>query len=110
MSSYSALTSAQETSTFFQVTNFKSSFIRMEAGGLSMKVDYSKMSWQELRAYCLANREDLDALEAFFARRSPDSEAVIFHPPRNEEEWAQQMEMMRPILERQRPTSSSPQE
>jgi hypothetical protein len=64
-----------------------------------MKPDYSKMSNSELRAYILQHREDLDAMEAFFARRSPDSEATWFHPPKTVEEWHQQMEMLRPIFE-----------
>lgn len=64
-----------------------------------MKPDYSKMSWKELRTYCLEHREDLDALQAFFDRRSPDSEAVWFSPPNTLEEWKQQEEMLRPIIE-----------
>ncbi len=64
-----------------------------------MKPDYSKMSWRELRTYCLEHRDDLDALEAFFDRRSPDSEATWYHPPKTLEEWKQQEEELRPILE-----------
>jgi hypothetical protein len=41
-----------------------------------MKPNYDAMSNAELRAYCLEHREEISALEAFFARRSPDSEAV----------------------------------
>ena len=49
-----------------------------------MKQDYDKMTNAELRAYILQNRgDDLDAMEAFFARRSPDTEATWFHPPKN---------------------------
>lgn len=58
------------------------------------------MSWSELRTYILTHRDDLDALEALYARRSPDSEATWFTPPKTEEEWQQQMEMVRPFLER----------
>ncbi|MGV0025503.1 DUF6887 family protein [Phormidesmis priestleyi] len=65
-----------------------------------MKPDYAKMSWKELRTYCLQHRDDLDAIESFFSRRSPDSEAVLFHPPKTEEEWQQQLEIIRPILEK----------
>ncbi len=65
-----------------------------------MKPNYDTMSWSELRAYILAHRDDLDALEALYARRSPDSEATWFTPPKTEEEWQQQMEMVRPFLER----------
>lgn len=62
--------------------------------------DYDAMTHQELRAYILQHRDDVDAIEAFFARRSPDSEAVIFPPAKTEEEWHRQVEMLRPILER----------
>ncbi|MBW4692339.1 MAG: hypothetical protein KME27_11295 [Lyngbya sp. HA4199-MV5] len=52
------------------------------------------------KSFILQHRDDLDALEAFFARRSPDSEATWFTPPKTEEEWQQQLEVIRPILER----------
>ncbi|MBC7969002.1 MAG: hypothetical protein H7Z11_02510 [Verrucomicrobia bacterium] len=65
-----------------------------------MKPNYDAMSWSELRAYILSHRDDLDALEALYARRSPDSEATWYTPPKTEEEWQQQMEMVKPILER----------
>jgi hypothetical protein len=67
-----------------------------------MKPDYDAMTEAELRTYILQHRDDLDAMEAFFARRSPDSEATWFHPPKTTEEWNQQIEMLRPILERGR--------
>lgn len=41
-----------------------------------MKPNYDAMTNAELRAYILAHRDDLDAMEAFFSRRSPDSEAI----------------------------------
>ena len=64
-----------------------------------MKPDYSKMIWKEHRAYCVANRDDLEGLRAFFDRRSPDSEAVLFHPPTTEEEWKEQQKKVKEILE-----------
>lgn len=69
-----------------------------------MKPNYEQMSWKELRAYCLAHRDDLDPLEVFFARRSLDSEATWFSPPETQAEWEQQMEIIRPILEKSNPT------
>jgi len=51
-----------------------------------MKPNYDAMTQAELRAYCLAHREDLEALEAFFARRSPDAEATWFSVPKTEAE------------------------
>lgn len=58
------------------------------------------MTKAKLRAYILEHRDDLDGIEAFFARRSPDSQATLFPPPKTEEEWQQQLEIIRPILER----------
>ncbi|MCC5665396.1 hypothetical protein LC653_16090 [Nostoc sp. CHAB 5784] len=43
-----------------------------------MKPNFAQMSTKELRAYVLANREDIEALETLFNRRTPDSEAIIY--------------------------------
>ncbi len=43
-----------------------------------MKPNFSQMSTKEVRAYVLANREDIEALEILFSRRTPDSEAIIY--------------------------------
>lgn len=67
-----------------------------------MKPNYDTMTNTELRSYILEHRDDLDAIEAFFARRSPDSEAVWFTPPQTAAEWKQQTEDLRPILDRDR--------
>jgi hypothetical protein len=64
-----------------------------------MKPNYDEMTQAELRVYILEHRDDLDAIEAFFARRSPDSEATLFPPPKTEQEWQQQLEIIRPMLE-----------
>ncbi|WP_069349347.1 MULTISPECIES: DUF6887 family protein [Scytonema] len=60
-----------------------------------MKPDFEKMSWAELRAYVLAHRDDLDALEALFNRRSPDSEATWYNFPYTEEGQRQMEEVFR---------------
>jgi hypothetical protein len=65
-----------------------------------MKPNYANMTNAQLRAYILQHRDDLEAMEAFFARRSPDAEATWFNAPQTAEEWHQQTEMLRPILER----------
>ncbi|MEG3989825.1 hypothetical protein QUA13_22190 [Microcoleus sp. S28C3] len=39
---------------------------------------------QELRAYALAHREDLKALDVLYSRRTPDSEAIWFHPQKTQ--------------------------
>ncbi|GAB1542178.1 hypothetical protein NUACC21_48520 [Scytonema sp. NUACC21] len=43
-----------------------------------MKPNFAEMSTKELRAYVLAHREDIEAVEILFSRRTPDSEAVIY--------------------------------
>ncbi len=43
-----------------------------------MKPNFAEMSTKELRAYVLAHREDTEALEILFSRRTPDSEAIIY--------------------------------
>lgn len=65
-----------------------------------MKPNYDAMSNAELRNYCLEHRDDISALEAFFSRRSPDSEAVWFSPPKTLEEWKQQEEVVRVEIEK----------
>lgn len=49
-----------------------------------------------------AHREDLEALEALFARRSPDAEATWFAVPKTEAEWQQQLEIIKLISESHR--------
>ncbi|MEB3233136.1 MAG: hypothetical protein VKJ64_19175 [Leptolyngbyaceae bacterium] len=63
-----------------------------------MTTNDDAMSNAELRAYILQHRDDLDAMKAFFARRSPDSEATWFAPPKTEAEWQQQMDTLGTIL------------
>ena len=43
-----------------------------------MKPNFAEMSTQELRVYVLAHREDIEALEILFSRRTPDSQAIIY--------------------------------
>jgi len=63
-----------------------------------MKPDLAKMSKKELRAYVLAHRDDLEALEVLYNRRSPDAEAVWFHSPQNPEEEKQQFELFKRLV------------
>lgn len=67
-----------------------------------MKPNYDEMTKAELRAYILEHRDDSDAIEAFFIRRSPDTAATLFPPPKTEKELQQQPEIMRPVLEQNR--------
>jgi hypothetical protein len=86
---------------FSLAMNFKSSSLPMDFGGLSMKPNFEKMSRQELRAYVLANREDMAALEFLFSRRTPDSEATWFHPPKTKEEEQAQFELFKQMVAEQ---------
>ncbi len=38
-----------------------------------MKPNFAEMFIKELKAYVLTNREDIEALEILFSRRTPDS-------------------------------------
>lgn len=64
-----------------------------------MKPDFEEMSRKELRAYVLEQREDMEALHILFSRRSPDSEAILFHPPKSEKEHQQQFELFKHIID-----------
>ncbi len=64
-----------------------------------MKPNFEAMSKAELRAYVLSHRDDLEALDALVSRRSPDSEAVWFEPPKTMEEAEQQFEVFKKIIE-----------
>ena len=55
-----------------------------------IKSDFNAMSKQELKAYVLRHRDDLDALEALFSRRSPNSRVVRFPFANTDLEWQQQ--------------------
>lgn len=63
-----------------------------------MKPDFENLSRQELRAYVLAHRDDLDALDALYHRRTPDSEAVWFYPPKTQKEEQQQFELFKRLI------------
>ncbi|MFN6516506.1 MAG: DUF6887 family protein [Nostoc sp. CreGUA01] len=43
-----------------------------------MKPNFSQMSTKELRAYVLANRQDLEALDMLVSRCNSDSQAIIY--------------------------------
>jgi hypothetical protein len=68
-------------------------------GDLSMKPDFNKMTNQELRKYVLTHREEIEPLRVLFSRRTPDSEAILFHPPETKEEEAKQLELFQKIVE-----------
>ena len=63
-----------------------------------MKLNFDDMSKAELRAYVLQHRDDLDAIEALFNRRNPNSEAIVFHPPQSKDEEQQQFELFKRLV------------
>lgn len=66
-----------------------------------MKPNFEAMTNAELRAYALAHRgaEDIEALRVLFSRRKPDSQTIIFHPPKTKEEEQKQFELFKRIVE-----------
>ena len=70
-----------------------------EIGSLSMKPNFEKMSRQELRDYVRTHRDDLEALDALVNRRNPDSERIIFQPPKTKEEEQEQFELFKRIVD-----------
>lgn len=66
-----------------------------------MKPNFEQMTNAELRAYALKHRsqEDIEALRVLFSRRKPNSQAIIFHPPKTKEEEQEQFELFKRILE-----------
>lgn len=71
-----------------------------------MKPNFDEMSKAELKAYVLTHREDDEAIRALFRRRSPDSEAIVFHPPKTKEEEEKQFELFKQIVEKKEGTPS----
>jgi hypothetical protein len=64
-------------------------------GGLSMEQDFETMPREELKAYVLSHREDVEALRILMRRRSPDSEATWYKFPETEAGWQQMEEVFR---------------
>jgi len=61
-----------------------------------MKLDFSKMTRQELRAYILANREDDEAIAALIQRGNPNSPKFPF--PKDDTDLKQMQEILRDKL------------
>lgn len=67
-----------------------------------MKPNFEAMTNAELKAYALAHRggdDDLEALRVLFSRRKPDSERIIFYPPKTKQEEQEQFELFKRIVE-----------
>ncbi|XWK90550.1 MAG: hypothetical protein U7127_11005 [Phormidium sp.] len=67
-----------------------------------MKPNFEKMSRKELREYAIAHRGDDDideVLNILYSRRSPDSETIVFHPPKTKEEEQEQFELFKRIVD-----------
>ncbi len=64
-----------------------------------MQPNFEKMTNAELRAYAVAHREDVEPLRVLYRRRTPDSEAIWFHPPKDKEEEQQQFDIFKRMVE-----------
>jgi len=64
-----------------------------------MKPQFEQMTRKELRDYVRVHRDDLEALDALVNRRKPDSETIMFHPPKNKEEEQEQFELFKRIVD-----------
>ncbi|MFB2894460.1 hypothetical protein ACE1CI_16240 [Aerosakkonemataceae cyanobacterium BLCC-F50] len=67
-----------------------------------MKPNFEAMTNAQLKAYALAHRggdDDLEALRVLFSRRKPDSETIVFHPPKTKEEEQEQFELFKRIVD-----------
>lgn len=64
-----------------------------------MKPNFEKMSRQELRDYVRTHRDDLEALNALVNRRNPNSERIIFYPPKTKQEEQEQFELFNRLVE-----------
>jgi len=71
------------------------------------KPDFNAMSKAELKAYVLEHRDDLDALEVLFSRRSPNTKVIRFPFPKSEVEWQQQQATIQSLLGSEQNSDSS---
>ncbi|MBC6473621.1 MAG: hypothetical protein GDA48_13045 [Hormoscilla sp. GM102CHS1] len=65
-----------------------------------MQQNFEVMTNKELIAYALAHREEVEPLRVLYRRRTPDSEAIWFHPPQTREEEQQQSELFKRIIDK----------
>lgn len=63
-----------------------------------MQPNFEAMTNEELRAYALAHRDELEPLRVLYKRRTPDSEAIWFHLPETPEEEQQQFELFKQMV------------
>ncbi len=63
------------------------------SGILSMNPNYQQMSFTELRAYVMENRDDIEALRFLMSKHDPNSKG--YPTPITEEEMQAQMEIIR---------------
>jgi hypothetical protein len=64
-----------------------------------MKPDFRKMTKEDLKAYVLLHRDDIEAVRELFSRRTPNGHR--YPAPRTQEEIAAQTEILRQKLEGQ---------
>jgi hypothetical protein len=63
-----------------------------------MQPNFEIMTNAELRAYVLTHRDEIEPLRILYSRRTPDSEAVWFHPPQTKDEEQQQFELFKQMV------------
>ena len=64
-----------------------------------MQPNFEEMTSKELVAYALTHRDEVEPLRVLYRRRTPDSEAIWFHPPKNQAEEHAQFEQFKRIVE-----------
>jgi hypothetical protein len=64
------------------------------------KPNFAEMTSEDLRAYVLAHRSDIEAIRALFSRRSKN--AKTYGIPRTPEEWEEQEEAIRQRIKPQK--------
>ena len=65
-----------------------------------MQPNFEEMTTPELRVYALVHRDEIEPLRVIYHRRSSDSEAIWFHPPKTKEEEIQQFEMLKNLIDK----------
>lgn len=65
----------------------------MANGSLLMMQNYEKMTFTELRAYVVKNRDDIEALRFLMSKRDPNS--TKYPAPITEAQMQEQMEVIR---------------
>lgn len=66
-----------------------------ERGGSWMQSSFKTMTVDELRAYAIAHRDEIEPLWELYRHRTPDEEAMWYYPPQTKEEEREQFEQFK---------------